>query len=188
MRTIIIEGIATSGKTTVINLLEKELSTKYKIKIVPEHETITVIEGNTSKKTSAAHLKKLIEKTFNNDYDFVIFDRLYLTHIFRTSSSIDDFLEIEEKIKQFYPITVYLKVNEDVIAERVRLAAEHRHPEWKRYIKTKGSNYAEIADYYIGQQRNQLKLLNNSAIEFKIYDTTNHKYEEIVNDILTILS
>lgn len=165
-------------------MLEKALIGSRKVKVIPEVDTIMVIEGNTSKQTSINHLKKLINITYKSSDDIVIFDRLYLTHIFRTSGTIDDFMDIEEMLKQFSPINVYLKVDEKVIDDRVRLAAQHRRPEWKQYIKTKGSNYHEIADYYISQQRNQLKLLSESKIEYKIYDTTNHNYEEIVEDIL----
>ena len=184
MKTLIIEGIATSGKTTIIGMLENALIGSRKVKVIPEVDTIMVIEVNTSKQTSINHLKKLIDITYKSSDDIVIFDRLYLTHIFRTNGTIDDFMDIEEMLKQFSPINVYLKVDEKVIADRVKSAAGNRQPEWKQYIKTKGSDYHEIANYYISQQRNQLRLLTDSKIEYKIYDTTNHNYEEIVEDIL----
>lgn len=187
MQTLILEGIATSGKSTIINILKKSIPKNKHIKIIPEVNTIMVVADNTNEETSISHLKTLIDKAYEDQCDIVIFDRLYLTHAFRTHSTIQGYNDIEKILKPYSPITIYLKVEEKLIAERVQKASEHRKPEWKEYISTKGKSFQEIADYYIGQQRNQLNLLRDSNLPYKIYDTSNHNYEDISKDILTNL-
>lgn len=184
MQTLVLEGIATSGKSTIIGMLETALSRDKTVKVVPETETIMVMEQNTDAEASKDHLKELIRKAYEKPHDIVIFDRLYLTHIFRTHSTIHDFKEIEEILKAYNPTTIYLKVDEGLIAGRVEKASQHRDSTWKEYISTKGRTFSEIADYYIGQQRNQLKLLAESSLPHKIYDTSDHSYEVIVRGIL----
>jgi thymidylate kinase len=184
MKTLILEGIATSGKSTIIKLLADALELSNSVKIVPETETLMHIVDNTDRSVSIDYLTKLINKELENEYDIIIFDRLYLTHIFRTHSSMADFKVIEDKIRQFNPETIFLEIDEDSITSRVATASEHRDSEWKDYIYTKGETIDEIGSYYIQQQRNQLKLLKQSMLPYKIFNTTTHKYEKITEAIL----
>jgi thymidylate kinase len=185
MKTLIFEGIATSGKSTIIDKLVAELSQAKTVKIVPETETLLAIVDNTDKDVSISHLKTLIGKVYEEKYDVVVFDRLYLTQIFRTHSEVMDYHVIEDMLNQFSPTTIFLKVDEAAIAIRVEKASQHRVSEWKEYIETKGNTIQEIADYYIKQQRNQERLLQDSTLPHIAYNTTNHDYEKIVKSILT---
>ena len=56
--------------------------------VIEEEETLMSIRDNQNKETSIKLLKEII-----------IFDRLYFTHIFRTKSSIEDFKELENLVK-----------------------------------------------------------------------------------------
>lgn len=188
MQTLILEGIATSGKSTIIDMLEGTLSKNMVVRVIPEAESIMVIVDNKSKEVSLAHLKTLLPKAYQELCDVVIFDRFYLTHIFRTDSTLQDYKEIEDSLKSYSPITIYLKVNEALIAGRIEKASKHRDAEWNAYISTKGQTFLEIAEYYVGQQRNQLYLLAGSSLPYKIYDTSDHNYEAIVADILGMTS
>ena len=183
MRTLILEGIATSGKSTVINKLADVFKPSKSVKIVSETETLMNIVDNTESSVSIAYLTQLINRVYADDYDLVIFDRLYLTHIFRTHSTMADFISVENQLRQFMPETLFLQINEDAIADRVAKASEHRNPKWKEYIYTKGSSIDEVAGYYIQQQRNQLELLAQSTLPYKIFDTTNHDYQQVVDSI-----
>lgn len=184
MKTIILEGIATSGKSTIINKLESAFPESQKVKVVPESETIMAIVDNTDKGAALSHLKSVIEDAYKTPSDVVVFDRLYLTHVFRVGGTMEDFASIEDLLAPHEPITIYLEVDEDAIAERVELASGHRDPSWKDYIQTKGQTFPEIADYYIKQQRNQKQLLNDSKIPYRICNTTSHDYEAVVREIL----
>ena len=64
MKILILEGIATSGKTTIKNKLEKYFDKKdLKYLVVEEDETLMPILHNTTKRLAIAHLKKVIEKS-----------------------------------------------------------------------------------------------------------------------------
>jgi thymidylate kinase len=186
MKLLIVEGIATSGKSTVINKLKEVLNDKRAV-VYSEAETHIPIMD----KPSELHInffQSLISKALETEAKLVIFDRLYLTQAFRSNTRIDAYKNIEDNLLHYPTLTVFLKVDEDAIAERVRLASLHREEEWGEYVKTKGDTFKEISDYYINQQRSQLTLLKESKIEHIIFNTTKHDYDQTVQDILTKLS
>ena len=142
------------------------------------------------KQTKELHIavfKDLIKRLINEKPGLIIFDRLYLTQAFRAGVSISEYSELENILSKYDTITVFLKVDENHIADRVTTAAEHRDPTWREYINTKGRNSTEIANYYISQQRKQLDLLNRSNLPTMVCDTSNHEYEEISQKILNRL-
>ena len=101
--------------------------------------------------------------------------------------AIGKYSELENILSKYDALTVFLKVDESHIADRVTTAAEHRDPTWREYINTKGSNSGEIANYYISQQRKQIDLLSASNLPSMVCDTTNYDFHEIAQKILTRL-
>jgi thymidylate kinase len=183
VKILIIEGIATSGKSTIIELLRKKLSNK-KIKVYGEPDThIPIMEQSTE-----LHLdffKSLLDKALTSQADYIIFDRLYLTQAFRAKADISKYADIENTLLIYQTLTVFLKVDEKSIERRVQAAAGHRDKEWVEYINTKGTTPEEIAQYYINQQSNQIALLAESKVPSKVFDTTYHEYDKIVSEILS---
>lgn len=184
LKILIIEGIATSGKSTMIELLQKKLSDK-KIKVYGEPDThIPIME-----QPAELHLdffKSLLDTSLNTEADYIIFDRLYLTQAFRAKADISKYEDIENVLLQHQTLTVFLKVDEKTTAKRVQTAAEHREQSWVEYIKTKGKTIEEIARYYIDQQRSQIELLATSKVNNRVFDTTEHEYDKIADEILSI--
>jgi len=183
VKILIIEGIATSGKSTIIELLRKKLRNE-KIKVYGEPDThIPIME-----KPTELHLdffKSLLDKALNTKADYIIFDRLYVTQAFRAKTDISQYEDIENTLLQHQTLTAFLKVDEKSIANRVQAAAGHREQSWGEYIKTKGKTIEEIAQYYIDQQRSQIALLATSKVDSKVFDTTNHEYDRVVSEILS---
>ena len=132
-----------------------------------------------------AFFESLINKLITNKPDLLIFDRLYLTQAFRAKCSINDYAEIEKLLSKYSPVTIFLKVDESAIASRISKAAEHRGSD---YFASRGESSGEIAQYYIDQQRNQLKLLEQSKIPYKIINTTEHGYEKVIEEIYTLVN
>ena len=159
-------------------MLQKSL----KAQVFSEAQTNEPIMGDTSN-TNLSFYKSLLSE-IDQDSDLVIFDRLYLTQAYRAKITLNSYAEIENELRAYTPTTVCLLVDEAAIAERVQKAAEHRHASWGDYIKTKGKTPDEIADYYIKQQRRRLELLEQSKLPHKIFDTTNHEYEKIAEEII----
>lgn len=184
MNILIFEGIATSGKSTLMGRLQNEV--KALVEVVGEPETHIPIMHETEKLHKQFFIG-LVEKYLAQKPDLLIFDRLYLTQAFRAHVSLSQYVEVEELLRECNPRTIFLKVQEDAIAERTQKAAEHRDPSWKEYISTKGSSPEEIAQYYIQQQGHQLKLLEGSSLPYSIFDTTAHDYDRITQEIISLL-
>ncbi len=185
MKMLIFEGVATSGKSAMIDRLVSALP-QLKIKIIDETKTHMPINTKTDD-PQIEFFKDLIATSIKDRADILIFDRLYLTQAFRTKAVLSDYAEIEAMLLPYSPVTIFLKVDEDTIANRVTKAIEHRDPAWGDYVNKKGKTMDEIAAYYIEQQHNLRELLKQSKIPYKIFDTTKHDYPAIVEEIEQIL-
>lgn len=126
MKTIILEGIATSGKSTIISKVEEANENKVSLKVVPEEQTLMTIVDNKDLGVSIEYLNKVLSEVYKREHDLVTFDRLHITHAFRTNSNIEDYQDIEEQLLKNSPEIIFLMVQEHAIAERVKIASEHR--------------------------------------------------------------
>lgn len=186
MTLFIFEGIATSGKSTIIQQLKASLSS-LRLTVVDEAETHIPI----MKETGNNHINfftNLVNQKLANDSDLVIFDRLYLTQAFRSKSGIVSYKQVEELILPHNPLTVFLRINNESIADRIYKASKHREAAWEKYIKRKGQSIEQIAEYYSAQQSYQLELLKTSSVPYKIFDTTQHKYQEITKELMALVT
>lgn len=79
MKIIILEGIATSGKTSIKNKLADAFVEKgINFSIIEEDETLMPILDNKDRQISIGLLKEVISKALKEEKDFIIFDRLFL--------------------------------------------------------------------------------------------------------------
>ena len=184
MNVFIFEGIATSGKSTIIQKLETVLSDR-RLSISSEEDTHIPIMHNTAD-SHADFFINLIEKKLTDSPDIVIFDRLYLTQAFRSRNSLTVYWEVEELLLRNNAKTIFLKVSDEAIADRIHKASQHRDSDWQDYIKTKGKSIKQIAEYYSTQQANQLQSLQSSIIPYIIFDTTLHNYDEIAENLMSL--
>jgi thymidylate kinase len=188
MKILIIEGIPTSGKSSIIKNIS-ELLGKDRVRVYGEPETHEPIMD----KPEVLHIdfsRSLLQDAVQSDADFVIFDRFHITQAFRAKASLGEYSEIEDLLAKQKTLVVYLQVDESTIADRIRLTAELRdkdpdeHFQWDEYFKTKGKTSEEIAKHYATQQRNQMELLKQSKLKSRIFNTTNHEYKAIANQII----
>ena len=182
MKILILEGIATSGTSTITDRIREQL-VGLSVRVATEEETHIPI----MKQTNELHItffEDLIKRLVEEKPKLIIFDRLYLTQAFRAGVSLEEYSDLENLLSKYDILTVFLKVDDGAVTERVTRAVEHREPAWGEYIKTKGKTTSEIADYYISQQRNQIDLLNTSNLPHIVFDTTNHDYKKITQQIL----
>jgi thymidylate kinase len=188
MKILIIEGIPTSGKSSLIKNIS-ELLGENRVKVYGEPETHIPIMD----KPEELHIEffeSLLQDAARSDADLVIFDRFYFTQAIRAKVGINAYSEIEDLLARQKTLVVYLQVDESAIADRVRLAAEHRDKEriedfeWGEYFQTKGETSDEIAKHYAMQQRDKKELLNQSKLKSRIFDTTHHEYQAIADQII----
>jgi len=187
MKILILEGIATSGKTTIKNKLVDSFKKRgLNYLVIEEDKTLMPILNNTSADVSINHLSKILKNVlFLKKKDIIIFDRLYFTHIFRTESNLKDFKKIESLLSKKNAFLVFLKIDKKKISERIfnALKNERAKTSWVNYIKKKGTNI-EIINYYQKQQDMLLDLLKKTKIKNKTYNTTNLNFDLITKNIL----
>ena|ERR1035437_1089993 len=186
MKILVFEGIATSGKSTITGYLVKSLKGEMRIDLATEEQTHLPIMAQRSD-LNTLFFKDLINERTLKHPDLLIFDRLYITQAYRAKSDLTEYLIIEDILLPHSPHTIILKVDEGAITERIKAASEHREEKWLEYLKTKGNNFEEIAQDYIDQQRGLLKLVKQSKLPYTVFDTTNHDYGTIVEEILKII-
>lgn len=183
MKLIILEGIATSGKSSVKNQLAAALTRRgTQFSVIEEEETLMLLLNNTDREVGLALLRLVIERALASDAEVVIFDRLYFTHIFRTGSEHRDFAEIERRLGG-RTFLAFLKIDEAQIPARLAATREHRGGSWEEHVRRRGS-VEEVNRYYINQQRRLLSLLGETVVPHRVYDATGGDYDGIAADIL----
>ena len=188
MKIVILEGIATSGKTSVRKEFEKILETKnLKYIFVDESETLMPVLYNTDPKVSLEYLKQILEKYINQPADILIFDRFYLTHLWKTGGDIHFFEELAQLLKKQEVLLLYLKIPKETIQERIQGAMSHRDEKWNEYVRAKGKNMAEITNYYTNQQKQLLDLLIQISIPYQVFDTADLDFKGIAEKLYLIL-
>jgi thymidylate kinase len=181
---IIIEGIATSGKTTLKDKLVSFLTaSNHKVVVVGEDQTLMPILHNTDKGVALKLLDEVIKSVLATDNEIVIFDRLYFTHIFRTHSTTQDFSQMFDLLLGHQVLIVLLTVEKSSIRNRILMAMEQRGSGWTEFVKKKGTD-DEIAQYYIDQQDKLIDLVEESSLPTAVFNTTSGNYEEIKVEII----
>lgn len=186
MKTLIFEGIVTSGKSTISKSLVESLSSDIKIDLATEERTHEPIMSQRDD-LHIDFFKNLINQIISKRPDLLIFDRLYITQAYRANSGLTAYSEVEKMLLPYTPSTIILKVDESKIADRIQATALQRGKEWQDFWKTKGKNFEEIAQGYIKQQRGLLALVKQSKIPHLIFDTTDNNFQEVAEKIKEII-
>jgi thymidylate kinase len=186
MNTLIFEGIATSGKSTLIRQLNKNLKNTIDICILDESTTHHPIMQQP-RELHVNFFEKLVHENLTLQPDLLLIDRLYITQAYRARASTRAYISIEKLLKPYNPQTILLTIDEEAVENRIKKAAKHRDPEWRDYLKTKGNTFQEIAQRYTEQQRGIITLAKQSSLPYTIFDATNHNYESICLRIANIL-
>jgi len=188
MKILIIEGIPTSGKSSVIREISKLLG-ESKVRVYGEPKTHEPIMDQPEQ-LHIHFFKSLLQDALETNAELVIFDRFHFTQASRAKAGIGAYSEIEDLLAKQETLVVYLQIDESAIADRIKLTAERRDGEdsedfqWGEYFRTKGDTFAEIAEHYATQQRGNKELLNQSKLKSQTFDTTNHNYRDIANQII----
>ncbi|HSX18153.1 MAG TPA: hypothetical protein VLE51_02245 [Candidatus Saccharimonadales bacterium] len=186
MNTLVFEGIATSGKSTVIKQLQSSLEGKLKIRVAGEDETHEPIMSNREELHTDFYLDLLSQFTLKHP-DLLIVDRFYLTQALRAKTNLKPYKKVEAALRPYNPMTIFLTVEPATIAGRIDKTVQHRSPEWESHFASIGGSREEQAIYYIAQQKSLLELLKQSTLPYKIFDTTNYGYESIAKEIIGLI-
>lgn len=184
MKIIILEGIATSGKTSVRKELEQLLNYRnLKYSSIDEEETLMPVLNNANPEVSAKYILDVLKKYTLSEVDILIFDRLYLTHIWRTKSTPDLFEKSADILLEHHTSICFLKIPEEMISTRIEHTMSQRDDKWNEYVKTKGSTPEERSQYYSHQQNELLDLLQIIPVSHQIFDTGDKDFTQIAQEI-----
>jgi thymidylate kinase len=184
MKILIIEGIAASGKTTIINSLQILLSEKgVDFLVIDEKQTLMPILKKRDKENNLEFTRELLKNVLKNKKEIIIFDRFYLSHVYRSGCQVKDFESGSELLRPFNPVFVLLTIDKNKIKKRVFDTAKHRNLSWSEFIKEKGKDEDEIAEYYIDQQNDFLKLVQDIEFESIEFDTTDYDFDKVSREI-----
>ncbi|PIN93969.1 hypothetical protein COU54_00885 [Candidatus Pacearchaeota archaeon CG10_big_fil_rev_8_21_14_0_10_31_24] len=188
-RVIILEGVTTTGKSTIFNNL-KRYAEEHKLSwfFIPEIDTIIPIIDNIDQTENNEHFKKLLKQTFSKKYDLYIFDRLHFSSIFKTGAQMKDLQDLEKTLSQFDTQIFMLYVPEDLLRERIRESMKYRDVDWTKYLLNKvGGNKEKVADFYIERQNFIKKLIKESILKINIIDTSDQNFVKATRQIIDIL-
>lgn len=211
MKGIIIDGVAASGKTTILKQIHSEIievkpsMTKL---FVSEHYTERMLEHlKESGKLDGFYIKNHIDKIiqtmaiyqemlnnskFNNDPKgadiFVTLERFILTHL--SSMNIEDKYSLDEAKYHFQALNklgikqIALVIPEVKLKERIMSTLEYRNDKWKEYLFSKGGE-KEILEYYVDWQNKFLYYIDkfNSIIDTLVIKVEDNNYIKYSNVI-----
>lgn len=185
MKIIILEGMATSGKSTITKSLYKKLSAQGKrVRAVTEAETLMPILHDTSLGVNLRQCEDLLAKYSATDCDYLIFDRFYFTHIFRSQAEAATFNEVLAELMGQDTLAVLLTIPESQIEHRIFSSTAHRDPSWEDFIMKKGETREDITEYYVEQQQLFLNLFAETKLNHIIIDSSKNNFGQIADEIL----
>lgn len=173
----IFEGIASSGKTTLQNMLIEKLPNAI---LIDETETLMPLIDNHDVVKATSHLSKLLEKIERSSEDNIIIDRFHYTHAFRTNSTLAPFREIEEKLGKYSTLVIFLKISDKEIPMRIKETTELRGDNWK---KGKQGTLKERVAHYRDQQTYLENLHQQTILPYKKIDTSDKDWQRCFDKI-----
>ena len=185
-RTIIVEGVTTSGKSTIVDNLrryakEHNLSGTF----LPEEETVIPCIDSTNLRHNQEFLRKLLQTVFAEDKNLYVFDRLHFTHTIKTNSTIKDFADIESNLKQRGAILFFIDIPEEALKKRLLEALKYRNVQWVQYVMERSDGDQErLVDFYIQRQRLLRRLFDESTLTKYIIDSGDQNYIRMTRAII----
>lgn len=183
---IIIEGITTSGKTTVFTNLERyaeehNLSAFF----ISEDKTTKPYLDSTNLEYNKSALHKLVKDAISKNVDLLVFDRLYFAHTFKTGGKTEDFIEIESLLAKNNAKMFFLEISQESIEKRIIESMSYRYRGWVRYVMDRADgDRKKVTDFYLNRQIESKNLFNKCTLEKYILNTENQNYVAITREII----
>lgn len=185
-RVILVEGVTTSGKSTIVDNLrrytkEHDLSGTF----LPEEETVIPCIDSTDLKHNQEFLMKLLKTVFDEDKNLYVFDRLHFTHTIKTNSTIKDFADIEDILNQHNATLFLIDVPEETLKKRLLDSLKYRNVQWVQYVMERsGGDQEKFIDFYIQRQRFLRMLFDESTLTKHIVDSGDQNYIRMTRTII----
>jgi tRNA uridine 5-carbamoylmethylation protein Kti12 len=105
MKILILEGIPTSGKSTITNNIKERL-VGLPVRIAAEAETHEPVMEQT-KELHISFFRDLIKRLVDEKPQLIIFDRLYLTQASRAVVTMHEYSTVESLLSRYGTLTVF---------------------------------------------------------------------------------
>lgn len=206
MSGLIIEGVCSTGKSTIFNkLIQCESYKKKKSKIqLSEHLTERVIENISPTVEQRVMLLdryvemfKSIHTTFYNSRfkktelneikPCYLVERFHLTHSVETAT-FEPFMDIDRKLSELDFKVVALIMDKEIIKDRIEDTLNRRGKLWYNYVMSFGGldgaseKYYRMQNellYYIEKTSLPVKIINTSNMEWDLYSDSIEKFWNI---------
>jgi thymidylate kinase len=186
----IIEGVSTSGKTSIIYNLQRyaEEHNLNWIFVTEEKTTLPIIDS-LDLEFNNSYLLKVISQTFDKKADLYVFDRLYLSSLFKIPGTIKDLFKIEDMLIKQDSKLFLLHVSDNVLKERILESMAYRRKEWTQYVVAKeNGDKNKVAEKYIEKQKRLKELFLGSKLEKYLIDTGDQNFVKNTRTIIDILN
>jgi thymidylate kinase len=201
---IILEGIAGTGKTTLLRALldSNAWSTKSHMSsiVLTEHQTLRVLESRRdnnsynksdsinllSKHASYIHYLKTnldntewLQRDRTNQQVSFIFERFHLSHVYHYEQlEWRDVETVDNTLKDLDAKMFIFTIDENDIQERI--IDDYEKAGWKDYLGTLGNTDDEIIAHFVQKQNELLDLAKLTAIPFEIINTSILSQSEVL--------
>ncbi|MFH1175006.1 MAG: hypothetical protein V1725_07790 [archaeon] len=127
-RIVLLEGIATTGKSTVQQLLHDSLLARgYSCYMVPEQQiTKTFLPSAITEVKSNAQLKRLFRTLLTRTEEFIIIDRSHFSNISYFKTDFNAFKNIDDLLSKHDARIIMMKFDAKQIVPRIRASLAHR--------------------------------------------------------------
>lgn len=205
---IILEGIAGTGKTTLLRALlgNNAWSTKPHMSslVLTEHQTLRVLESrrddNSYDKSDSIdllsnhvsyiqYLKTNLDNTDwlqrdrNNQRVSFILERFHLSHVYHYEQlEWRDVEAVDNMLKNLEAKMFIFTIEENDIQERI--IDDYKKAGWKDYLDTLGNTNDEIIAHFVQKQDELLDLVKLTAIPFEIINTSLLSQSEVLGLVI----
>jgi len=205
MRGIIIDGVAGSGKSSILNYIHSEIHKKYPSStkfFISEHYTERMLEHLRDKKELngfhiKSHVSRIIEnlRMYQQMLDkskfsqnpqgadiFVTIERFLLTHF--ASMDIESEYSVDEAKSHFNTLNklgikqIALIIPESRLRESILSTLNYRNEKWKEHLYSKGTE-KKIVESYLNWQKRFMNYVAKfrDHIETKVIEIQNNNYQ-----------
>lgn len=202
---MILEGIAGSGKTSVLRYLKKRAAeTEDSWLVLNECLTERALEPLRSADLEKSlrhlnavvsvidaldHLSSAVPKRFQNQTRYLM-ERLHFSHCLDVGGFdlFDAYEALDRRMYELGARTVLLTVQQDKIMERsVTSTKTYRPASWANYLQSIADSDEGVAEYYSRQQEFFIGLCRRSVAASMIVDATNGDWEDLSFQIMDFL-
>ncbi len=213
MKGIFLEGVSTSGKSTISKHMRVGLQSdrpSSSLLFLSEHYTQRALEHLKESQSITSeilftHLSKILDtlehyqKLLNqskfvenpgNAEMFIIGERFLITHLIDSCIiSVDQQKDLLQRLYSLNIKYIVIKIPEDEMSQRISSSMERRDQKWREYLLRRCGGMDGIIKYHIDWQNKCLKFADDFAniMDIQVIEVPHDSYKEKAEDFLKLI-